>query len=201
MSFDMIVSGIGGQGVVLVCNIIGEACAISGQKAISGEMHGLSQRSGSVFIHQRIGDDVMSPLVPYGDANVVLALEISEALRYLFYLKEGGTVITNNRFVHTPGESQDLVSKKSDSYLTYDEVLENIKKSGADLHLIEGLDLAKQAGNALAENVTMLGAMAALPDFPVAKEHLIEAVKNTVPKKAIDVNVKAFELGYAAFKS
>jgi len=198
MIYNIIICGIGGQGVVLVSNIIGEACAISGQKAISGEMHGLAQRSGSIIIHQRIGEDALSPLIPYGDADVILGLEISETLRYLFYLKPGGDIVSSTRSVHPPGDSQNLVSGKIKGYTTYDQIIGNIKRSGARLSQVNGLSLAKKAGNPLTENVVMLGALAAQKKFPVKKEILLEAVNNIVPSKAIDVNIKAFESGYLA---
>ena len=83
-SFNVINCGVGGQGIVLMCNIVGEAGALIGKNVISGEMHGLAQRSGSVFIHQRIGENAISPLIPYGEADVILALETMEALRYLY---------------------------------------------------------------------------------------------------------------------
>ena len=110
-SFNIINCGVGGQGIVLMCNIVGEAGAFIGKNVISGEMHGLAQRSGSVFIHQRIGENAISPLIPYGEADVILALETMEALRYLFYLKPGGLVITNTNFIHPPGETEQLIKK------------------------------------------------------------------------------------------
>jgi indolepyruvate ferredoxin oxidoreductase beta subunit len=196
----MIDCGVGGQGVVLMANIVGEACVKAGLRVISGELHGLSQRNGSVVAHQRIGEKAISPLVPYGEADVILALEPMEALRYLPFLKPGGLVITNSNMIHPPMETQRLAKGEQDSYVQYKDVLDRIGSSGASIVEIDALDLANEAGNPQTENVVMVGALAASPAFPVGKDHMLEAVKETVPKKALDVNIQAFESGYSAFR-
>lgn len=198
-SFNMIDCGVGGQGVVLMANIVGEACVSAGLRVISGELHGLSQRNGSVVAHQRIGENAISPLVPYGEADVILALEPMEALRYLPFLKPGGLVITNSNIIHPPMETQRLAKGEQDSYVRYEDILDRIRSSGATIVEIDALDLANKAGNPQTENVVMVGALAASPAFPVGKEHMLVAVKETVPKKALEVNIQAFELGYTAF--
>lgn len=192
----MIDCGVGGQGVVLMANIVGEACARSGLNVVSGELHGLSQRGGSVIAHQRIGDNVMSPLVPYGEADVLVALEPMEALRYIAFLKEGGMVITNTKMDHPPLETQQLAKGEKEEYVRYEDVVERIREAGADLVEIDAMKLAQEAGNPQTVNVVMVGALAASPDFPVGKEDMLEAVKENVPKKALEVNMKAFELGF-----
>ncbi|MGA1793826.1 MAG: indolepyruvate ferredoxin oxidoreductase subunit beta [Thermoplasmatota archaeon] len=199
-SFNMIDCGVGGQGVVLMANIVGEACVRAGLRVISGELHGLSQRNGSVIAHQRIGETAISPLVPYGEADVILALEPMEALRYLYFLKPGGLVITNTNMIHPPTETQMLAKKKKERYVRYNEVIERIRSAGARTVEVNALDLAKDAGNPQTENVVMVGALAAVPDFPVGKEHMLEAVKDNVPSKALEVNIKAFELGFSSFE-
>jgi indolepyruvate ferredoxin oxidoreductase, beta subunit len=198
-SFNMIDCGVGGQGVVLMANIVGEACIKAGLRVISGELHGLSQRNGSVVAHQRIGEKAISPLVPYGEADVILALEPMEALRYMPFLKPGGLVITNTNMIHPPNETQMLAKGEKDEYVKYADVLKRIRLSGASIVEINALDLAIEAGNSQTENVVMVGSLAASPAFPVGKEHMLEAVKGTVPPKALEVNIKAFELGYSAF--
>ena len=194
--FNMIDCGVGGQGVVLMANIVGEACARSGLNVVSGELHGLSQRGGSVIAHQRIGKDVMSPLVPYGEADVILSLEPMEALRYISFLKEGGMVITNTKMDHPPLETQQVAKKQKESYVSYEEVLSRIRSTGARVIEIDANKLAQEAGNPQTVNVVMVGALAASPNFPVGKEHMLEAVKDNVPKKALDVNIDAFKLGF-----
>lgn len=200
-SFNMIDCGVGGQGVVLMANIVGEACVRAGLRVISGELHGLSQRNGSVIAHQRIGEVAISPLVPYGEADVILALEPMEALRYIHFLKPGGLVITNTNIIHPPTETQMLAKGEKERYIGYDRIVERIRSAGARIVEINALELANEAGNPQTENVVMVGALAANPDFPVGKEHMLEAVRDNVPKKALDVNIKAFDLGFSAFES
>lgn len=196
---NVIYCGVGGQGIVLMSNIVGEACARKGIHVVSGELHGLSQRSGSVIVHQRIGKGI-SPLIPYGEADVILALEPMEALRYIYFLRPGGKVITNTRLIHHPYETESFVKGKLDRYVTYDEIIGKIKESGAELYEIDALKLAEEAGTALAQNVVLVGALSALPEFPIDRETMLEAVKASVPEKAVDANVRAFELGYEAMK-
>src|SRR4030042_3431500 len=95
--FSVYKAGVGGQGLVLLSNVIGSACAAAGIRAITGEQHGLSQRSGSINVHMRIGDEVRSPLIPVGGADAILSLEALEALRYVEYLKPGGGVVMSSR--------------------------------------------------------------------------------------------------------
>jgi indolepyruvate ferredoxin oxidoreductase beta subunit len=194
--FNMIDCGVGGQGVVLMANIVGEACATSGANVVSGELHGLSQRGGSVIAHQRIGKNVMSPLVPYGEADVILSLEPMEALRYLYFLKDGGMVIMNTRMDHPPLETQQLAKNERSSYVSYEEVIQRIRSTGARVVEIDAMKLAEEAGNPQTVNVVMVGALAASPNFPVGKKHMLKAVKENVPKKAYEENLRAFELGY-----
>jgi len=197
--YSIINAGVGGQGVVRMSNILGEACALTGTEVRSGELHGLSQRSGSIVIHLRIGEGSVSPLVPYGEADVILALEPMEALRYLYYLKPGGLVITNTDMVHPPGETEDLVRGKIERYITYDEVIDAIKEEAAVVE-IDALDIANEAGNPLTVNVVMVGALAVSEGFPLDRGAVVEAVRSTVPPVAVDVNLRAFDLGAEAFR-
>ncbi len=198
---NIILCGIGGEGLVLLSNIIGETCRIAGENVISGEMHGLAQRSGSVIVHMRIGDEVLSPLIPPGEADVIVSLEVMEALRYIHYLKPGGTVITNKRLVHPPGETLDLVLRKIERYVEYEEVLEAIKSNDANVVEVNALSLAKKADEVRAQNVVLLGALSASLSGSIPMKSFLDAVEETVPKKAVESNVKAFELGADAYES
>ncbi len=195
---NIILCGIGGEGLVLLSNIIGEACRLAGENVISGEMHGLAQRSGSVIVHMRIGDEVLSPLIPPGEADMIVSLEVMEALRYLHYLKPGGTVITNRRLVHPPGETHDLVMGNVKKYVEYDEVLDAIKGADADVIEIKALSLAKKAGEVRAQNVVLAGALSNALEDKISRDSFLQAIRGMVPEKAVDDNVKAFELGEKA---
>lgn len=197
-AFDLIITGVGGQGIVMLSNTIGNGCAKAGLKAKTGEMHGLSQRSGTVFIHMRIGGQNISPLIPYGEADAIVSLEAMEALRYIEYLKENGIIIVNTRVIHPPIEVSTLSREKRTDFITFEAVKEKMSAVTQNIAPLDALGLAKEAGNPLTENVVFIGALSALSAFPLEVEVLKESVAEVVPKKALDVNLKAFDLGYKA---
>jgi len=197
-TFDLVLSGVGGQGIVLLSNVIGNGCAKAGLKAITGELHGLSQRSGTIYIHLRIGEENISPLIPYGEAHAIVALEAMEALRYIEYLEDDGVVIVNERVIHPPIEVGTLSKEKRTDFLTFDIIKEKMSVVTKNIAPLDALGLAKEAGNPLTENVVFIGALSALKAFPLEAEVLKDSVAEVVPKKALDVNLKAFDLGYKA---
>lgn len=193
--FNIYLCGVGGQGLVLLSNVIGNACARAGVRAITGEQHGLSQRSGSVNIHMRIGEGVRSPLVPVGGADVLLALEALEALRSVEYLKDNGVVLMTTRVQHPVLETASHVKDKEAAYFSVDEVKRRLSEVTDSISAIDALDIARSIGNPLTENMVMLGALSALQDFWVPEGALEEAIKDSVPSKAVDANLKALKLG------
>jgi indolepyruvate ferredoxin oxidoreductase beta subunit len=195
MAFNIFLCGVGGQGLVLLTSVIGNACAISGKKAITGEMYGLSQRSGTVFVHMRIGEDAYSPLISYGESDIMIALEGMEALRYVEYLKRGGIILMNNRLIHPPAETSKLVKDKEARYITLEDILSRLKEWTPNIAVVDALRLAKESGNPNAENTVFLGCLSALESFPVAEAYIRESIAQVVPQKTIDQNLKAFELG------
>jgi len=196
--FSVYMSGVGGQGLVLLSNVIGSACASSGVRAITGEQHGLSQRSGSINVHMRIGGEVRSPLIPIGGADAILALEALEALRYIEYLKPGGVVMMNSRIQHPTIETNEHVKDKVAKYMSAEDVKSRVSQVTDKVAVIDALGIAKQAGNTLTENIVMLGALSTLEALPVTEEALRKSVADNVPKKAVEVNLKAFDLGKKA---
>ncbi len=195
MSYNIFLCGVGGQGLVLLTNVIGSACAKSGLKAVTGEMYGLSQRSGSVFVHLRIGENAYSPLIPYGSADLLLSLEAIEGLRYLEFLKKDGVVLLNNRIVHPPTETSKLVADKTTKYVTIEEIVSRLQSWTSHIALVDALNVAKEAGNAIAENSVFLGCLSAIKAFPVGENAIIESISEAVPKKTVEQNIKAFKLG------
>ncbi len=195
MTFNLIICGVGGQGLVLLTSVIGNACAKRGKKAITGEMYGLSQRSGTVYVHMRIGEDASSPLIRYGKADVLIALEAMEALRYLEYLKKGGVILMNKRIMHPPTETSRLVKDKTVKYVTLDEIVSRLKVWTPNIAVIDALKLAKDSGNVHTENTVFLGCLSTLEQFPVEEEYLRESIVEIVQKKTVEQNIKAFELG------
>jgi indolepyruvate ferredoxin oxidoreductase beta subunit len=184
-SYDILIVGIGGQGTILASNILGEACLIEGRNVKGAESHGMAQRGGSVESHIRI-DGMFGPLIPPGGADLLISFDLLEALRYSHYLKNGGNMVVNRHLVlPTIVFTQNLPAP------TPDEIIEELKKH--TLCLFDADKIAEDAGSPLSQNVVMLGA--ASPSIPLKPESLLDAVKRLVPKKTIDINLKAFELG------
>jgi indolepyruvate ferredoxin oxidoreductase beta subunit len=195
VSLNIFICGVGGQGLVLLTSVIGDACAKKGRRIVTGEMYGLSQRSGAVSVHLRIGEDVFSPLIPYGGADILLALEAIEALRYLEYLKKDGVVLMNKRIMHPPIETSELVMTKGTKYVSVEDVVSQLKKWTQNIAVINALALARESGNTNTENTVFLGCLSALEAFPVEESYIRESIAEAVPKKTIDQNMKAFDLG------
>ncbi|WML66987.1 MAG: Indolepyruvate oxidoreductase subunit IorB [Methanoregula sp. SKADARSKE-2] len=185
VSFDILTVGIGGQGMILASNILGEACLIEKRHVKGAETYGMAQRGGSVESHIRI-DGLYGPLIAPGNADLLISFDLLEALRYSHYLKAGGRMVVNRRMVlPTSVFTQKLVAP------TEDEIIAALKKF--DLCLIDADQVATDAGSPLSQNVVMLGAAAR--SLPLGPGSLLEAVRRLVPRKTIDINVRAFEMG------
>lgn len=191
----MFICGVGGQGLVLLTTVIGNACAKSGKKVITGEMYGLSQRSGAVSVHLRIGEDAFSPLIPYGEADILLSLEAMETLRYLEYLKKDGIVLMNKRVMHPPIETSTIITEKGSKYVTIEDVFSKLRSWTQNIAVVDALQLAIESGNARTENTVFLGCLSALEAFPVDENNIKESILEAVPKKTVEQNLKAFNLG------
>jgi indolepyruvate ferredoxin oxidoreductase beta subunit len=195
-TFNIMFAGVGGQGLMLLSAILGKAALDSGLEVKTGEQHGLSQRQGSIYVHFRIGKPI-SPLIPYGRADMVIAMEASEVLRYIEYLKEGGVVIMSNRRMASVTETEivALDKEKKSRYLTVHQIVEQIREVTDKVILLDSLELAIQAGNARTENSVLIGATVACEDFPIPAEEVRKAVLALVPPKTVDANSRAFDLG------
>ncbi|MBT0159255.1 indolepyruvate oxidoreductase subunit beta [Candidatus Bathyarchaeota archaeon A05DMB-2] len=195
MSLNIFICGVGGQGLVLLTTVVGNACAKIGMKVVTGEMYGLSQRSGAVSVHLRIGEDVFSPLIPYGEADILLSLESIETLRYVEYLKKDGVVLMNKRIMHPPVETSKIITSKGAKYLTVEDVVSKLKSWTPNIAVVDALRLAKESGNVRTENTVFLGCLSALEAFPVDENAIRESIEEAVPKKTLEQNLKAFDLG------
>jgi indolepyruvate ferredoxin oxidoreductase beta subunit len=184
-SYDILIVGIGGQGTILASNILGEACLIEGRHVKGAETHGMAQRGGSVESHIRI-DGLFGPLIPPGQVDLLISFDLLEALRYSHYLKKEGKIIANRHLVLPTSVFTQKIPAP-----TEDEITEALKKH--TLCLLDADKMAEEAGSPLSQNVVMLGA--ASPSIPLRPESLIDAVKRLVPKKTVDINVRAFESG------
>ena len=195
MSLNIFICGVGGQGLVLLTTVIGNACAKSGKKVITGEMYGLSQRSGAVSVHLRIGEDAFSPLIPYGEADILLSLEAIETLRYIEYLKKDGIVLMNKRIMHPPIETSKIITEKGSKYITLEDVVSKLRCWTPNIAVVDALKLARESGNVRTENILFLGCLSALEAFPVDEDAIRESILEAVPKKTVEQNLKAFNLG------
>ncbi|HTY52614.1 MAG TPA: indolepyruvate oxidoreductase subunit beta [Methanomicrobiales archaeon] len=187
-SFDLLIVGTGGQGVILASNVIGEACIIEGREVKAAETHGMAQRGGSVECHVRI-DGRFGPLIPPGNADLLMAFELIEALRYRHYLKPGGRLVANR-----------LVQVPTSVYMQKLEAPTEAKIVGqlADLApcVLDADTKATEAGSPLTQNMVMVGAGSLA--IPLERQSLEEAIRRSVPKKTIEMNLRAFQLGREA---
>lgn len=191
-------SGVGGQGLMLVSNILGLTCAEFGLNIRTAEVHGLAQRSGAIYTHIRVGDNVFSPLIPYGEADVLMGMEAIETLRYIEFLKPSGTIILNNYLWYPVQSTFERVKNPETSYVSFEVILAQLKKVTQEIHIINALELANHAGNPLTSNVVLLGALTKLKGFPVNIDQIKKVISNAVPKKALEANLRALQLGFEA---
>lgn len=190
---DVVIVGVGGQGVILISDVIGRAAVKAGKPVRGAETHGMAQRGGSVVNHTRIGCS-LSPLVALGSADVLLALEPAEALRFCQFISPDGVVLVNTRPVLPI-----TVTTGKASYPSMDEILQPLRQLCKEVLTIDATTLAKQAGTEQAMNVVMLGALSRF--IPLEEELLLEALAEVVPSKYLSANRKAFALGKTEVES
>ena len=186
MTKNIMIVGVGGQGTLLASRILGNTVINEGYDVKVSEVHGMSQRGGSVVTYVKYGEKVYSPIVDRGEADIILAFEMLEAYRALPYLKKGGKMIVND-------QSMDPMPVIIGA-MEYPADIKEKLASKVDLVTLDALKYAKEAGNIKAVNVVLIGVMAKSTDIPY--ENWVETIKTTVPPKFLDVNLKAFELGY-----
>lgn len=188
---EVIICGVGGQGVVLMSELLGNAAVRNGIAVKGSEVLGMAQRGGSVFSNLRLGSGIYAPLTPEGKCDVMVAVEPSEALRNIQYLSRSSMVVLNTREV-----KPFTVFLGSSGYPALEEILEKLKRASERVIALDAARLAQEAGNLQTTNVVMLGALFGTGLMPIKVETAKEVVKARVPVKAIDVNLKAFDLGY-----
>ena len=188
---NILLAGVGGQGVLLASQIFTSVAIEADLDVKQSEVHGMSQRGGSVTSHVRFGEKVYSPTIDPGEADFLIGFERLETLRNMHCLKAGGTVIYNSMRINPGTVASGAVEYPGD-------VPEQIAAFGEKTFLIDGLGLAEEAGNARSSNVVMVGAVSSFLSLP---ESLWESkIKEILPPKLVDLNLKAFHLGRAAVK-
>ncbi|OGN98457.1 MAG: hypothetical protein A2Y58_04955 [Chloroflexi bacterium RBG_13_51_52] len=194
--FNIIICGVGGQGVVLVSELLGNA-AVRGGVAVKGsEVLGMAQRGGSVFSNLRLGGDVIAPMTPEGKCDVLIAVEPSEALRNIQYLAKNGVVVLNTTTVMPY-----TVYLGKSGYPTQDQIINKFRDVTDRIITLDASGLAKQAGSAQATNVVMLGALFGTGLIPIKDETVKEAILARFKAKVGEMNIKAFDLGYQHVKT
>jgi indolepyruvate ferredoxin oxidoreductase, beta subunit len=186
---NIMIVGVGGQGTLLASRVIGNAALSAGFDVKVSEVHGMSQRGGSVVTYVRFGDKVASPLIDKGDADIILSFEALEALRFLDYLKPDGTLIANEQQI----DPMPVITGDE----KYPEgIIEQLKKGPIHAVTLDAAEVARECGDLRAVNIVLIGVMAGLSLSPIAGGAWREAVKSSVPQKALEINLKAFEQGY-----
>lgn len=178
--------GVGGQGTLLASRLLGNAVISEGYDVKVSEVHGMSQRGGSVITYVRFGEKVNSPIIEKGEADVIMSFELLEAARYLPYLKKGGKLIVNTQQI-------DPMSVVTGAAKYPEGILEKLQAT-VNTVAVDALSLAVEAGSSKAVNVVLMGVVAKQLD--IKKEVWLDTIAATVPAKFKEMNLKAFELGY-----
>ena len=183
---NVLLAGVGGQGVLLGSEVIAEVAALAGFEVKKSEVHGMAQRGGSVVSHLRFGAEVFSPLISRGAADYLVSFERLETLRYLDFLHGGSVVLVNNQqIVPLPVAVGKAVYPA--------DIEARLRATGVRTCFVEGHAIALAAGNAKAVNAVILGALSAIMSFTPALWE--EALRHQIPARLLDLNLRAFDLG------
>lgn len=188
---SIMIVGVGGQGTLLASRLMGNILMEHGFDVKVSEVHGMAQRGGSVVTYVRYGEKVCSPIVDLGQADIIMAFERLEAARWLCYLKKGGKLIVNDQRI----DPMPVITGAAD----YPEnIIERLKEEEVNVVDVDALALALEAGSSKATNVVLIGVLSNLLPFSVEDWH--HTIRNTVPEKFLEMNLKAFDLGRNAGK-
>ena len=190
MKLDLVFSGIGGQGIVVLSDIFCEAALLDGFDVAKAEVHGMAQRGGSIVAYVRIGEKVEAPLIESGKADVILGFEILETARVLPMLKANGTVFVNTKYIPPNYTIQGSTELKQPR-----DLIDLIRKNALKVNEVDGAGIAEKVGNPIVVNTVLLGALSALPENPIKKETLEKAICSRLKPKFHNVNLQAFQLG------
>ncbi len=183
---DIFLAGVGGQGILLAGEILCLVFMEAGLDVKKSEVHGMAQRGGSVTSHVRCGQKVFSPLIPEGGADVLIGFEALEALRWIHFLKEDGLLLVNRQKINPTTVTSGRMEYPSRIY-------EVLKKRHSRLRIVDGLKLARKAGDGRTVNSVLVGAVSREMDIP--EETWKRAISKRLPEKLVPVNLHAFELG------
>jgi indolepyruvate ferredoxin oxidoreductase beta subunit len=183
---NVMIVGVGGQGTLLASKLLGRLLLKKGYDVKVSEVHGMSQRGGSVVTYVRYGEKVYSPVVDKGEADFIISFEMLEAARWVEYLKKGGTIVTNTQEINP----MPVIIGAAE----YPQNLaEKIAEKGINIEAFDALSLAEEAGTSKAVNLVLLGRISKYFDF--TDEEWMDAIEKSVPAKFLELNKKAFSLG------
>jgi indolepyruvate ferredoxin oxidoreductase beta subunit len=185
---DILLVGVGGQGVVLASDVLGEVALAGGYDVKKTDTLGMAQRGGSVVAHVRMGEQVASPQIPLAGADILLAFEKSEALRWLDYLSPAATIIINNQAILPL-----TAATGEQTYPTDEQITQALSQYTREIYPIEGPEIASEIGNQQVTNVVLLGALSIF--LPFAPEGWEEVLKRQLPEKFHQLNLTAFQMG------
>ncbi|MBQ5906426.1 MAG: indolepyruvate oxidoreductase subunit beta [Clostridia bacterium] len=185
---NIMIVGVGGQGTLLASKLLGRLLLKRGYDVKVSEVHGMSQRGGSVVTYVRYGEKVYSPVVDKGEADFIISFEMLEAARWVEYLKKGGTIVTNTQQINP----MPVIIGAAE----YPQNLaEKIAEKGINIEAFDALSLAEEAGTSKAVNLVLLGRISKYFDF--TDEEWMDAIEKSVPAKFLELNKKAFAMGKA----
>lgn len=183
---NIMIVGVGGQGSLLASKLLGRLLLTKGYDVKVSEVHGMSQRGGSVVTYVRFGDEVFSPVIDEGEADFIVSFELLEAARWTKYLKNDGRIITNTQKMKPMPVVTGMAEYPA-------ELVEKMKAGGFTVDAIDALALAEEAGSSKAVNLVLMGRLSKYFDF--TEEEWMSAIESSVPPKFLEMNKKAFALG------
>ena len=183
---NVMIVGVGGQGSLLASKLLGQLLLSQGYDVKVSEVHGMSQRGGSVVTYVRYGDHVASPVIDQGEADFIVSFELLEAARWLSYLKPDGQIVTNT-------QQMDPMPVITGAAKYPENLVEKMKAAGANVDAMDCLSLAEQAGSSKAVNLVLMGRLSHY--FGLPEEAWMDAIEAVVPAKFLELNKRAFYLG------
>ena len=185
---NIMIVGVGGQGSLLASKLLGRLLLDKGYDVKVSEVHGMSQRGGSVVTYVRFGDKVYSPIIDKGEADFIVSFELLEAARWTEYLKQGGRIVTNTQQINPMPVITGAAQYPA-------QLAEKLAALGVQVDAFDALGLAEEAGSSKAVNIVLMGRLSRYFDIPEAEWHA--AIEKSVPAKFLELNQKAFNLGRA----
>lgn len=187
MNKNILLCGVGGQGTVLASKLIAQAAMNKDIPVMSAETIGMAQKGGSVFSYIRLGDDLFTPMIPLGSADIIIGFEPAETVRVLPYLKKGGSVIVNSCI------TKPVTAMVADNAYSGEEMIQFLKKHVENLTIVDCNEASEKVGSAKTVNMILLGAALDTGEIPVSKEDVKEAVAKRVKTEFLEMNCKALD--------